>query len=324
MLPLKPAKTNLDVFGETLLELAQEDPSILVVTSDSRGSARLVNFGEVLPGQLVEIGIAEQNLVGVSAGLASAGKKVFAVSPASFLTARAFEQVKNDVAYSNQPVRLVGISAGVSYGGLGSTHHSTHDLAALLAIHNIDIVVPADNYETREAIRAAASSARPLYLRFGKKPMPENLSPDAPFEIGKARLLARGEDITLVATGETVWPTWHACEFLQTQGVSCGVLDLHTLRPLDTQALAEAARGSKAMLTVEEHSVHGGLGSLVASFLMQAGLALPYQIIGIPDEPIITGSQTEVFAHYGISAEGLSSAALALLHRAPLVANKID
>ena len=210
MQPLKQGKPNLDIFSETLLALAREDRDVLVVTSNSRGSARLTPFVEALPDQIVEIGIAEQNLVGVSAGLASAGKKVFAVSPASFLTARALEQVKNDVAYSNQPVKLVGISGGVSYGSLGSTHHSTHDLATLQTFHNLDIVLPADNFETREAIRAAAVHPGPLYLRFGKKAMPEQIGAPVPFEIGKARVLAQGRDVTLIATGETVQPAWLA------------------------------------------------------------------------------------------------------------------
>ena len=157
-------KPNQDVFAETLLTLARENRDILAVTSDSRGSGKLAPFAGALPAQLVEVGIAEQNLVGVAAGLASAGKIVFAVSPACFLTARAFEQIKNDVAYSDHPVRLVGISAGVSYGPLGSTHHSLHDFAALTAIHNITVVAPADNYETAAAVRAAIAWPRPLYL----------------------------------------------------------------------------------------------------------------------------------------------------------------
>ncbi|MFO7586036.1 MAG: hypothetical protein R6W69_15015, partial [Anaerolineales bacterium] len=169
----QPGKANLDVFSQTLMELATQDRDILIVTSDSRGSGKLTPFAEKFPEQLVEIGIAEQNLVGVSAGLASAGKKVFAVSPACFLSARALEQIKNDVAYSDNPVKVIGISAGVSYGSLGSTHHSLHDFAALQAINNIDIVAPADNFETREAIRAAVHHPRPIYIRFGKKPMPD-------------------------------------------------------------------------------------------------------------------------------------------------------
>src|SRR5262249_49885643 len=151
--------------------LAKEDRNIVVVTSDSRGSGKLGPFAQALPKQMVEVGIAEQNLVGIAAGLAAAGKKPFAVSPACFLTARALEQIKNDVCYSDVPVKVIGISAGVSYGALGSTHHSLHDLAALRAIHNIMIVVPADNFETREAIRAAARAAYPVYIRFGKAPM---------------------------------------------------------------------------------------------------------------------------------------------------------
>ncbi len=316
MQPLSPAKANLDIFSQTLIDLGRQDRDLLVVTSDSRGSGKLGPFAQALPEQIIEMGIAEQNLVGVAAGLASAGKKVFAVSPASFLTARSLEQIKNDVAYSNQPVRLVGISAGVSYGSLGSTHHSTHDLAALLAIHNLDLVLPGDNFETREAVRQAAARSRPLYLRFGKKPMPERIGPEREFEIGKASVLASGSDVTFVAAGETVYPAWEARRLLEENGVSCGVISLHSLRPFDSQALAQAARSTRALVTVEEHSVHGGLGSLCASFLMQAGIFLPMRIVAFPDQPTITGSQVQVFEHYGISAQGLSQTARELLGQA--------
>src|SRR5204862_3310901 len=156
---------NLEEFADTLLALAQQDRNVLAVTSDSRGSGKLGPFGQKLPDQIVELGIAEQNLVGISAGLASVDKKVYAVSPACFLTARSFEQVKNDVCYSDNPVKLVGISAGVSYGALGTTHHSLHDFAALRAVNNLTIVAPADNFETREAVHAAAVASHPVYLR---------------------------------------------------------------------------------------------------------------------------------------------------------------
>ena len=200
-------KANLDVFSETLQQLAKNDRDILAVTSDSRGSGKLVPFAQKFPAQIIEVGIAEQNLVGVAAGLASCGKKVFAVSPACFLTARALEQIKNDVAYSDNPVTLVGISAGVSYGALGSTHHSLHDFAALRAIHNIIVVAPADNFETEQAILASAKSQHPIYLRFGKKPM-QHLKAihDQSFEFGKGRLILEGSDIAIIATGETVYP----------------------------------------------------------------------------------------------------------------------
>ena len=181
-------KANLEVFAETLLDEAKKDPNIIAVTSDSRGSGKLVNFGENLPNQIIEVGIAEQNLVGISAGLSSVGKKVFSVSPASFLTARSLEQIKADIAYSNQPVCLVGISAGISYGQLGSTHHSIHDFAVLRCINNMTIVAPADNFETSQAIKQAISFKSPLYLRFGKKPMLDISHDNKDFKIGKSQI----------------------------------------------------------------------------------------------------------------------------------------
>src|SRR5688500_13206902 len=170
-LGLRMGRANLEEFADTLLSLAMADRNIIAVTSDSRGSGKLGPFGQALPEQIVEVGIAEQNLVGISAGLGSCGKKVFAVSPACFLTARSLEQIKNDICYSDHPVVLVGISAGVSYGALGTTHHTLHDFAVLRAINNITVVAPADNAETREAVRLAASHDRPVYLRFGKAPV---------------------------------------------------------------------------------------------------------------------------------------------------------
>lgn len=306
-------RPNLDEFAATLLELARHNRDLLVVTSDSRGSGRLQRFAEELPDQLVEVGIAEQNLVGICAGLAAAGKIVFGVSPACFLTARALEQIKNDVGYSDQKVKLVGISAGVSYGALGSTHHSLHDLAALRAVNNIDIVVPADNFETRQAILAAVTHPRPLYLRFGKKPMPHLHGPNTPFAIGKAIPLSWGSDVTFIATGETVAPAVEASRLLQAEGVSAGVISMHTVKPLDVEAVLEAAQRSRALITVEEHSVYGGLGEACAAVLLQHGMARPFHIVGIPDEYTVTGSQAEIFAHYGISGPGLAERARHLL-----------
>ena len=310
---LEMGKPNLEIFSETLIALARQDPDIFVVTSDSRGSAKLTPFGEQFPGQIIEVGIAEQSLVGISAGLASAGKKVFAVSPACFLTARALEQIKNDVAYSDNPVKVTGISAGVSYGALGTTHHSLHDLAVLQAIHNINIVIPADNFETRAAIEASVNHPRPIYIRFGKKAMPNLHATGTPFEIGRAIVLSEGSDVTIIACGETVHPAWLASQILADEGISCGVISMHTIKPLDEAAVRDAAMRSRALITVEEHSVHGGLGNRVAALLMQAGLFRPLRIIGIPDEHTITGSQVEIFNHYGISAAGLANTARSLL-----------
>lgn len=306
-------KPNQDVFASVLEELAAIDRDIVAVTSDSRGSGKLVNFGQKFPEQIVEIGIAEQNLVGVAAGLASAGKKAFAVSPACFLTARALEQIKNDVAYSDNPVKLVGISAGVSYGALGTTHHSLHDFAVLRAINNITIVVPADNFETEAAVKLAAESSKPVYLRFGKKPMPL-LNPDSKaFEFGKGRVVKQGADIAIIANGETVYPALQAAKKLEEQGIHATVVSMHTIKPLDATLLKELAATTGAILTIEEHMVNGGLGEACAAVLIQEGYQKPFKILGIPDEYTVTGSQIEILNHYGISEGGITQIVLDLL-----------
>ena len=308
------AKANLDVFSATLQELAANDRDIVVVTSDSRGSGKLGPFGQKYPGQHVEVGIAEQNLVGVAAGLASAGKKVFAVSPACFLTARALEQIKNDVAYSDNPVKVVGISAGVSYGALGSTHHSLHDFAVLRAINNIIVVAPADNFETKQAIGLAVEINRPIYLRFGKKPMSDlKKENDDVFQFGKGRVIIDGDDVAIIATGETVYPALQAAKRLSNQNINALVVSMHTIKPLDTDLLKNVAEKCRAVVTVEEHSVCGGLGEACASYLLQNGISKPFKILGIPDEYTVTGSQQDIFNHYGINEEGIANTALSLL-----------
>ncbi|MEN4042190.1 MAG: transketolase C-terminal domain-containing protein [Anaerolineaceae bacterium] len=298
-------RPNLDVFAETLLEIASQDRDVLVVTSDSRGSGKLISFGELLPTQVVELGIAEQNVIGISAGLASAGKKVFAVSPACFITARSFEQIKNDVGYSDQPVRIIGISAGVSYGALGATHHSLHDYAALRAVNNITIVAPADNYETRETIRAIHNSAHPVYVRLGKAPQRHVYTGHDHFTIGKAAIIREGRDLTYIACGETVSIAVAAADRLEGEGLTCRVLSMHTIRPLDEDAILRAAAETGAIITVEEHSIFGGLGEACAAVILQSGISLPFKIIGFPDEHMVSGSQLELFDHYGISPDGL-------------------
>ncbi|HET7625583.1 MAG TPA: transketolase C-terminal domain-containing protein [Verrucomicrobiae bacterium] len=311
-LGLKMGRANLEEFAATLEELAKANPNIVAVTSDSRGSGKLAPFGKALPKQLVEVGIAEQNLVGITAGLAACGKKSFGVSPACFLTARSLEQIKNDVCYSDVSAVLVGISSGVSYGALGTTHHSLHDLAVLRAINNISIVVPADNFETREAIRAAAKAVKPMFIRFGKAAMFHLHKPETQFEIGKAIQLRDGNDIAFIATGETVVQALLAAGKLAEDGLNCRVISMHTVKPLDTEIILKAGRECRAIITVEEHSVHGGLGEACAATLLQAGICKPFRIVGIPDEETVPGAQADIFRHYGISMEGLSETAASL------------
>jgi len=312
-LGLKKGRANLEEFADTLQALATADRNIVAVTSDSRGSGKLAPFGKALPKQIVEVGIAEQNLVGITAGLAACGKKAFGVSPSCFLTARSLEQIKNDICYSNVPAVVVGISAGVSYGALGSTHHSLHDFAVMRAINNVTIIAPADNFETREAVRYAATAKRPVFLRFGKAAMLDVVPANTKFEAGKAILLREGRDVSFLASGETVVHAVLAAAVLAEQGVSARVLSFPTIKSLDTAAVVAAGRECRAVVTVEEHMLAGGLGEAVASTLLQSRLAPRFKMIGFPDEDTVTGAQADLFRHYGISMEGLADAALALL-----------
>jgi len=309
----KTGRPNLEVFAETLLIEAKKNPNIMVTTSDSRGSGKLVLYGKELPKQIIEVGIAEQNLVGVSAGLSAAGKKVFAVSPASFLTARSLEQIKADIAYSDHPVCLIGISAGISYGQLGSTHHSIHDYAVLRCINNISIVAPADNFETSEAIKQAVNFNSPLYLRFGKKPMMDISNENKDFKIGKAKFVTKGEDVLLIAAGETVQRAYLAAQLLSEKNIHATVISMHTIKPFDAKTFLTESRKSKVIISIEEHSIYGGLGEQCASLLAQHNINAKFQILGIPDEYMINGTQSDVLDYYNMSHEKISNTVISLL-----------
>ncbi|MDC0967661.1 transketolase C-terminal domain-containing protein [Alphaproteobacteria bacterium] len=309
----KTGRPNLEVFAETLLIEAKQNPNIMVATSDSRGSGKLVLYGKELPNQIIEVGIAEQNLVGVSAGLSAAGKKVFAVSPASFLTARSLEQIKADIAYSDHPVCLIGISAGISYGQLGSTHHSIHDYAVLRCINNISIVAPADNFETSEAIKQAVNFNSPLYLRFGKKPMMDISNQNKDFKIGKAKFVTKGEDVLLIASGETVQRAYLAAQLLSEKNIHATVISMHTIKPFDAKTFLTESKKSKVIISIEEHSIYGGLGEQCASLLAQHNINAKFQILGIPDEYMINGTQSDVLDYYNMSPEKISKTVIALI-----------
>ena len=311
----KIGKPNLEIFSETLMSEAKKNKDIIVVTSDSRGSGKLVPFGRELPDQIIEVGIAEQNLVGVSAGLAAGGKKVFGVSPASFLTARSLEQIKNDVAYSDRNVALIGISAGISYGQLGSTHHSIHDFATLRAINNMTIVAPADNLEASEVIKQAVSYSKPLYIRYGKKPMMDIHPAGTKFKIGKSILVKKGEDLTIIATGETLQRAYLAYEILKENNIHCSIISMHTIKPFDKETFLEFSKKSKAILTIEEHSIFGGLGECCANLIAQNNIDTNLKILGIPDEYMINGSQSDVLDYYNMSPERIVEISKDLLNK---------
>ena len=306
-------KANLEIFAETLLSLAKKDKDIIVVTSDSRGSGKLTNFGKELPDQIIEVGIAEQNLVGICAGLSAVGKKVFGVSPSSFLTARALEQIKNDIAYSNHPVTLVGISSGVSYGQLGSTHHSIHDIAVLRAINNLNIVIPCDNFETQKVIQSAVNYSKPLFIRFGKKPMLKIHSDNRSFKIGKGIRVKEGKDLVFIATGETVQRAYQAIEILEKDNFKCTLLSMHTIKPFDEDLFLQSIKNTKGIITIEEHSESGGLGEKCASLLAQKKIIANFKIIGFPDEYMVNGSQSDVLDFYNMSPKSLAEIAKDLI-----------
>jgi transketolase len=304
---------NRQVICETLLELAKTDSDIMVLASDSRGSAAMAPFAKAYPEQFVEVGIAEQNIVGISAGLAHSGKKPFVTSPACFLSMRSIEQIKVDVAYSQTNVKLVGISGGVSYGALGMSHHSVQDLAVARAIPGLAVMMPADRHETKRMTEALVQHEGGVYVRIGRNPVEDVYeSDDYEFVIGKAVTMREGTDLTIIAAGETVRVALDAHEALKQAGVSSRVLNMHTIKPLDEEAIVKAAKETGHIITVEEHSVFGGLGAAVAEVVVQQQPVL-MRILGIPDEPAIAGKTSEVFEHYGMSGENIKQVALALL-----------
>ncbi|KYG91130.1 transketolase C-terminal domain-containing protein [Metasolibacillus sp. FSL H7-0170] len=307
---------NRQVVCDTLLELAKKDSSIYVLASDSRGSAAMGPFAETYPQQFVEVGIAEQNIVGIAAGLAHSGKKPFVTSPACFLSMRSIEQIKVDVAYSQTNVKLIGISGGISYGALGMSHHSVQDFAVTRAIPDLTVVVPADRHETKKMIEALTNYEQGAYMRIGRNPVADVYDSDNfDFEIGKSIQLAEGNDVTIIACGETVKIALDTSKKLAKSNTHCRVINMHTIKPLDTAAIIKAAQETKYIVTLEEHSIYGGLGSAVAEVVVQSQ-SVPMKIYGIPDEPAIAGKTKEVFNHYGLNAEQLAEDITAFLKKA--------
>lgn len=301
---------NRQAICEVLMERAKEDTNIVVLCSDSRGSASMTPFADAFPEQFVETGIAEQNLVSISAGLAKCGKKTFACSPACFLSTRSYEQAKIDVAYSNTNVTLIGISGGVSYGALGMSHHSAQDIAAMAAIPNMRVYLPSDRHQTQKLIEALLQDEKPAYIRVGRNPVEDIYTQEnCPFEMDHATVLAEGSDVAIIACGEMVRPALDAAALLKEQGISASVLDMYCVKPLDKAGVIKAAKQAKVVITVEEHAPFGGLGSMVAQTV---GENCPKMVINmaLPDAPVITGTSQEVFDYYGLNAKGIADRAV--------------
>ncbi|TAH66216.1 MAG: transketolase family protein [Anaerolineaceae bacterium] len=304
---------NRQAICNVLIEKAKQDKDIVVLCSDSRGSASLTEFAKVHPKQFVEVGIAEQNLVGISAGLAKTGKKAFGASPACFLSTRSMEQAKVDVAYSNTNVKLIGISGGISYGALGMTHHSSQDIASMASIPNMRVYIPSDRHQTKHLIEALLEDEKPAYVRVGRNPVEDVYNEnDVPFLFDKATLLSEGSDIAIVACGELVRPALLAVEELEKQGVSATLLDMYCIKPIDKEAIIKAARNAKAVITIEEHSYIGGLGSMVSQIVSSE---CPKKVVNLalPDESVVTGKSQEVFDYYGLNTKGIIETAMELM-----------
>ncbi|WP_037283031.1 transketolase family protein [Rubellimicrobium mesophilum] len=301
-----------EAWAATLETLAAQDPRIVAVVNDSVGSSKLGGFQKAFPERLVNVGIAEQTMVGVGAGLANGGKVPFVSAAACFLTGRALEQVKADVAYSNVNVKLVGQSSGIAYGELGPTHHSIEDLAWLRPLTNLTVIVPSDPWETAEAIRWAAAHEGPVFIRVSRMPVPELDVPNRRFQAGKAEMVRDGGDLAIIASGTTVHLAAEAADRLAREGVRARVLNMATISPLDRDAVLAAA-GTGAIVTVEEANVHGGLGSAVAEVTSQ-NRPVPIEMVGFPGF-LPTGSVEWLFEEYGLSPEGIASAARRALAR---------
>lgn len=293
-------------FAETLAELAEEDPRIVAVVNDSVGSSKLGDFKKAFPDRLVNVGIAEQNMVGVGAGLANGGYIPFVSAAACFLTARAMEQIKADVSYSDTNVKLIGQSSGIAYGELGPTHHSIEDVAWLRLLPNLTILVPSDPWQTSEAIRAAAAHRGGVFVRVSRHKVPRIERPEASrFEIGKAQVLRDGGDAAILANGIMLPRALEAADRLAARGIEARVLDMCSVAPLDTEAVIEAA-GTGAVVTVEEGSVRGGLGGAVAEVLA-ARRPVPMRVLGFPGyQP--TGSVDFLLEQAGLTPEGIEAA----------------
>jgi transketolase len=303
-----------DAFASALIDLARDDERVVAVVNDSVGSTRLGAFQREFPDRLVNVGIAEQNLVGVGAGLANGGLIPFVCAASCFLTARALEQIKADVAYSQANVKLVGVSSGMAYGELGPTHHSIEDMAWLRAIADLRVVVPADPDETDQAVRAAYEHDGPVFVRTSRTPVPAVHPAGYQFRFGTASRLREGDDATIVANGTLVAPALVAAQTLADEGIEVRVLNMASVSPPDRAAVVAAARETGAIVTVEEHSTRGGLGGLVAEIVVSEN-PVPMRLLGIPGVFAPTGSFEFLVEHFGFGPAGIAAAVREVIAR---------
>ncbi len=301
-----------DAYAKALDELAARDNRVCVVINDSLSSAKMKEFKTKYPNRFINVGIAEQNMVGVGNGLANAGMVPYLCGASCFLTARAMEQVKVDMAYSKANVRICGMSPGMAYGQLGPTHHSIEDLAWTRVLPNLTVIVPADPIETAAVMRYSLEHVGPMYLRIARVPVRKVHGEDYEFKLGKAVVVREGHDVTLIANGLMVALALDAAESLAQKGIQARVLNMSSVKPLDREAIVKAARETKGIVAAEEALVAGGLGGAVAEVLAVEHPA-PMRMLGVPDTFAPTGSADFLLEHFGLTAQGIENAALELV-----------
>lgn len=303
-----------DSLADELVRLAREDERVVAVVNDSVGSTKLTSFRDKFPDRLINVGIAEQNMVGVGAGLANGGLIPFVCGASCFLTARALEQIKADLAYSRANVKLIGVSSGMAYGELGPTHHSIEDIAWTRSIADLAVVVPADPVETRAAIRSAHAIDGPIFVRTSRTLVPAVHADNHEFELGRAPILRAGTAASIITNGTLVAPALVAADMLARDGIDVRVINMSSVSPPDTAAIIAAARETGAIVVVEEHSVRGGLGGLVAEVVVQQH-PVPVQLLGVPGVFAPTGSHAYLLDYFGLTPEGIAEAVRATIVR---------
>lgn len=300
---------NLSTLSDTLIELAEQGHPVVACTADLQYSNGLIGFARRYPERLIQFGISEQNMVSAAAGLAATGLIPFAATFASYLALLCCEQIRTDIAYSALPVRLIGHHAGIALGFYGTSHHATEDLAVTRSMADLTVIAPADGAQLAAAVRASMGHARPIYFRIARGHDPVVYQKDLAYEIGKAIVHHMGDELTIIACGTMVSPALKATEALRAAGRSVGLIDMHTVKPLDRDAVLAAARRSKALMTVEEHNVMGGLGGAVAEVLADEGGGPKLRRHGILDTYSLIAPPTHLYQHYRLDAPGIEAVA---------------
>lgn len=307
LLTLLERAPGLHILADTLADLADEGQRIVVGSADLKYSNGLIRFQERHPDKYIQFGISEQHMVSAAAGLATTGLMPYVATFASFMSLLALEQVRTDVAYTKQPVRLIGHHAGMTLGFYGTSHHALEDLAIMRSVADLTVIAPADTAQLGAALRASADHAAPIYFRISRGQDPDVYERDMDYEIGRAIRHGQGSDVTIIATGSMVHPSIEAASRLRSAGLSVGVIDMHTIKPLDEEAILEATNSSRVVVTVEEHTILGGLGGAVAEVMATHGCSARLARHGIRDEYVLIGPPTHLYAHYGLDAAGIEA-----------------